>query len=108
MLPEAYLLIKAFAMDERQKEKDAHDIHFVMRNYQPDVESLAARIRPLLATGLAREGYDTLKRKFAKLESVAPSWAAKVAAERGEDYRQSQRSAFQYAQALFAATERSG
>ena len=44
---------------------------------------------------------------FAALNSVGPSWAAKIAAERGEDYEQWQRSAFEFAQALFAATERS-
>lgn len=105
VLPEAYILIKAFALDERQKEKDAYDIHFVMRNYRPDVESLAAKIRPLLLRGLAREGYEILKAKFAALDSVGPSWAAKIAAEHGENYEQWQRSAFEFAQALFVATE---
>ena len=28
VLPEGYILIKAFALDERMKEKDAYDIHF--------------------------------------------------------------------------------
>ena len=98
VLPEAYILIKAFALDERQKEKDAYDIHFVLRNYPPDVEALAARVRPLLSKGLAREGYGILKAKFATLESVGPSWAAKIAAEHGENYEQWQRSAFEFAQ----------
>jgi len=102
--PEAFILIKAFALDERQNEKDAYDIDFVLRNYRPDVESLADRVRPLLSNGLAREGYETLKAKFALLDSVGPSWAAKVADEQGEDFEQSQRSAFEYAQALFDAT----
>jgi hypothetical protein len=105
VLPEAFILIKAFALDERQKEKDAYDIHFILRNYPPDVEALAAQVRPLLSNGLAREGYEILKAKFAALDSVGPSWAAKVAAERGENYEQWQRSAFQFSQALFAATE---
>ena len=48
VLPEAYILIKAFALDERQKEKDAYDIHFILRNYPPDVEALAAQ-RPAVA-----------------------------------------------------------
>ena len=104
--PAAFILIKAFALDERQREKDAYDIHFVLRNYEPDVEGLAGRVRPLLSNGLAREGYEILKVKFATLESVGPSRAAKVAAdEQGEDFAQSQRSAYEYAQALFAATD---
>jgi hypothetical protein len=105
VLPEAYILIKAFALDERQKEKDAYDIHFVLRNYPPEIEVLAARVRPLLSKSLAREGYGILKTKFAKLDSVGPVWAASVAAQHGENYEQWQRSAFEFAQALFAATE---
>ncbi len=105
VLPEAYILIKAFALDERQKEKDAYDIHFIMRHYPPDVEALATHVRPLLAKGLAREGYKILKDKFATLDSVGPSWAAKTAAERGENYEQWQRAAFEFAKALFVATE---
>lgn len=102
--PEAFILIKGFALDERRKERDAYDIDFVLRNYRPDVESLADRLRPLLSKGLAREGYEILKAKFASLDSVGPSWAAKVAAGQGEDLEQSQRAAFEYAQALFDAT----
>jgi predicted nucleotidyltransferase len=104
--PEGYILIKAFALDERQNPKDAYDVDFVLRNYPPDVEALAGRVRALLPNGLAREGYEILKAKFATLESVGPSWAARVAAEQGEDFGQSQRAAFEYAQALFQAAEK--
>ncbi len=104
--PEGFILIKAFALDERRKEKDAYDIHFVLRNHQPDVEALAGLVRPLLANGLAQEGYAILKAKFATLESVGPTWAATVAQEQGEDFAQTQRSAFEYAQALFDAVDK--
>ncbi len=103
VLPEAYILIKAFALDERRKEKDAYDIHFVLRNYRPDLEALAPRVRRLLSKSLAREGYGILKAKFATLDSVGPVWAADVAAQHGENYQQWQRSAFEFAQALFTA-----
>ena len=105
VLPEAYILIKAFALDERQKEKDAYDIHFVMRNHPPDVQALAAQVWPLLSNGLAREGYRILKAKFATLNSVGPSWAARFGSQHGENYEQWQRSAFEFAQALFTAAE---
>jgi hypothetical protein len=108
VLPEGYILIKAFALDERKKEKDAYDIHFTLLHYRPNIESLGDRIRALLSNGLAREGYDILKTKFALLTSVGPSWAAKIAQEQGEDFGQSQRSAFEYAQALFRAVEKNG
>lgn len=106
--PEGFILIKAFALDERQKEKDAYDIHFVLRNYEPHVEALADRVRPLLSNGLARAGYEILRAKFATLESVGPSGAARVAQEQGGDFEQSRRSAFELAQALFDAMTGSG
>jgi hypothetical protein len=106
--PEGYILIKAFALDERLKEKDAYDIHFTLLHYRPNIEYLAERVRMLLSNGLAREGYEILKAKFATLNSIGPSWAARVAQEQGEDFEQSQRSAFEYAQALFKAVEKDG
>lgn len=108
VLPEGYILIKAFALDERMKEKDAYDIHFTWLHYRPNIESLAERVRALLAGGLAQEGYEILKTKFAQLTTAGPTWAAKVAQEQGEDFAQAQRSAFEYAQALFAAVEKDG
>ncbi len=101
--PEGYILIKAFALDERTKEKDAYDIHFILLHYQPDIEKLADRVRSLLSNGLAREGYDILKKKFTMLDSVGPLQAARIAREQGDDFEQSQRSAFECAQALFKA-----
>lgn len=99
--PEAFILIKAFALDERQKPKDAYDIVFVLRNYLPSVEALGGKVQSLLNNGLAREGYDILKAKFDSIESIGPSWAAKVYEENGEDLAQAQRAAFEYAHALF-------
>jgi len=103
--PEAFILIKAFALSERTKEKDAYDIAFVLRNYDPDVETLAEKIRPMLASGLGREAYEILKEKFALLGSVGPTWAANVATEQGDDFQQSQRSVFECAEALFLAVD---
>jgi len=102
--PEAFVLIKAFAMDERAKEKDAYDVAFVLLNYAPDLATLTERLRPLLEGGLAREGYHILKAKFESLESVGPTHAARVYAGQGADFAQSQRAAFESAQELFQLT----
>jgi len=99
--PEAFILIKAFAMEERAKPKDAYDIAFVLRNYSPDVEDLGEKVRRLLSNGLAAEGFEILQRKFERLESVGPTWAAQVSQEQGEVFEQSQRAAFEYARVLF-------
>jgi len=57
---------------------------------------------------MVQAGYEILKAKFAALTAVGPTWAAKVAQEQGEDFAQVQRSAFEYAQALFATVEKDG
>jgi predicted nucleotidyltransferase len=102
--PEAFILIKAFALDERLKDKDAYDVAFVLRNFEPDLETLARRLRPLLTRGLANEGYGILKSRFASIDSVGPTMAARVYQTQGTDYEQARRAAFEDAQALFAAT----
>jgi hypothetical protein len=104
--PEAFVLIKAFALAERAKEKDAYDIAFVLHNYDPSLAALAVALAPLIADGLGAEGYRILTEKFAKLESIGPSWAAKVGAENGQDLEHAQQAAFQDAQDLFEDVQR--
>jgi ubiquinone/menaquinone biosynthesis C-methylase UbiE len=87
-------------MDERDNAKDAYDIAFVLRHFQPDVEALAEHVRAMLYNGLAAEGFHFLQSKFATLESMGPSRAAEVAAEQGSDYEQERRTAFEFAQDL--------
>jgi len=106
--PEAFILIKAFALDERQKPKDAYDIAFVLRHYRPSLEDLAGRMRPLLSTGLGAEAWRIIQAKFRSLDSIGPQWAADVAAEEGGlDRDQERRAAFQDARSLAEAVARS-
>ncbi len=103
---EAFILIKAFALDERKKAKDAFDVYFVLRHYQPSITSLADKLTEMLDNDLAAESFGILRQKFASLESVGPVWAAQVARdEQGEEYDQVRQSAFQYAQSLFDAID---
>lgn len=104
--PEAFVLIKAFALAERAKEKDAYDIAFVLHNYEPTLAALAARLAPLTGDGLGAEAYRIITEKFAQLESVGPAWAAKIAAENGQDFQQAQQAAFQDARELFDEVRR--
>jgi len=104
--PEAFVLIKAFALAERAKEKDAYDIAFVLHNYVPSLAALAAALAPLIADGLGAEAYQALTEKFAKIESVGPSWAAKIAEENGQDLEQAQQAAFRDAHDLFEEVRR--
>ncbi len=105
--PEAFILIKAIALDERTKKKDAYDIAFVLRNYKPSLSDLANRLRVLLSTDLAREGYKILQAKFATINTVGPVWAAEVSRDdAGEDYEQARRAAFEDSQELFRLVAR--
>lgn len=98
---EAFVLINAFALDERTREKDAYDTAFVLRHCEPDLATLAERIRRHPAYGLGREAYGILKNKFAALSSVGPKRAAEAVPGTGEDFEQLQRSADEDAQELF-------
>ena len=99
--PEAFILIKAFALDERTKDKDAYDIAFVLRRYEPNLPTLAEQLRPHVAKGLGREAYEILKAKFASIDSVGPDRAARAVPGTGQDYEQLRRAAFEDAQQLF-------
>jgi hypothetical protein len=99
--PEVFVLIKAFALDERMKEKDAYDIAFVLHHYEPTLATLAERMRPHVVAGLGREAYEILRSKFAAVDSVGPVWAAQAVPGTGHDIEQLQRAAYEDAQELF-------
>jgi len=98
--PEIFILLKAFALDERTKFKDAYDIAFILHNFEPNLMTLADRLRPHVAKGLGREALEILRNKFASIDSVGPDWAAQAMPGTG-DYEQPRRAAFEDAQELF-------
>ena len=91
----AFLCMKAHAMNERKKEKDAYDIYFCLRAYDGGPSALAATIQPLIGQALVDEALDILHAKFAAIDRVGPRWAAQVASEHGEDFDQVARDAFE-------------
>lgn len=100
---EAFLVMKAFAMSDRTKHKDAYDIYFCLKHYPGGPTMVANRYRPLLSNGLALEAIQILRDKFATVDSVGPVWAAQVAEENGADQELSQREAFELMQDFLAA-----
>lgn len=93
--PEAFILIKAFAMADRKKEKDAYDIAFILSHYDPSLTDLASRMAVMVKSGLGAEAFQILVAKFATLQSIGPVWAAQVAEGNGLDREQAQQAAFQ-------------
>lgn len=103
--PAAYILIKAIAMDERIKDKDAYDIAFVLKHYQPSLADLARKVHEISRTGVGKEALELLRAKFRTIDSVGPVWAGRAAATAGEDESQFQRAAFEDATDLFTSLD---
>jgi hypothetical protein len=91
----SFLCTKAFALNERKKEKDAYDVYFCLRHFAGGPKALAEACRPLLAVPRGREAMEILRQKFASLNSVGPQWAAEVAAGQGGDAETVARDAFE-------------
>ncbi|MFZ4083750.1 MAG: hypothetical protein ACOYKN_21155 [Pirellula sp.] len=99
--PEAYILIKAIAMDERTKDKDAYDIAFVLNHYQPSLVDLAKKVHGISQAGIGKEALELLRAKFRTYDSVGPVWAGRAASSAGDDAVQFQRAAYEDAVELF-------
>jgi hypothetical protein len=91
----AFLCLKAFALSERVKPKDAYDVFFCLRHYRNGPGALAAAARPLLNSPEGRSAIEILRGKFGTLQSVGPRWAAEVAAGAGEDRGTVRRDAYE-------------
>jgi len=103
VLPEAFVLIKAFAMNDRLKPKDAYDVYFVASNYPGGPQQLGTQIASMFPNGLAEEAVGILQIKFAQFDSIGPVQVGEVLAEHGSDAAQSQQAAYQYLRALLQA-----
>jgi hypothetical protein len=100
----AYLCIKAIALSERKKEKDAYDIYFSIEIYPGGYKALATEFRGKLDNRLIAEGIAILRDKFSRLDSIGPVWAAQVAEEAtvgtAFDLEMEQRRAYEVVNAL--------
>ena len=71
-----FIVMKAMALADRMKEKDAWDIWFCVAHYPGGLDALADAFRPHLQNRPVAEGLDKIKEKFASPEHVGPKWAA--------------------------------
>ena len=94
-------MIKAIAMDERTKDKDAYDIAFVLKHYQPSIADLAKKVRGVSQAGIGKEALELLRTKFRTFDSVGPVWAGRAASTAGGNAIQFQRAAYEDAAELF-------
>jgi predicted nucleotidyltransferase len=64
--------LKALAFRDRHKNKDAYDLHYVIRHYGAAVEDVTERLRPLLDDWDAQRAITYLREDFAGLDSAGP------------------------------------
>jgi hypothetical protein len=65
--------MKGYAIELRQKRKDAYDIHYCIRNYPGGASALADDCKKLLGHESARTGYGFIDAKFNSVDSYGPT-----------------------------------
>lgn len=68
----ALLVMKGYALFNRDKKKDAYDIYFSARNYAGGPTALAVECAKLLGDEVARKGYEHIAGKFRHAEDFGP------------------------------------
>ncbi len=79
----AFLVMKGYALDGRDKAKDAYDIYFCVRNFAGGPTELAKASRPLLTSPVAREGFLKIAAKFRSDEDYGPHTVSRFLGESG-------------------------
>jgi hypothetical protein len=96
-----FIIMKAMALADRMKEKDAWDICFCVTHYPGGIEALASDFRPHLGNGLVKEGIAKIAEKFGSPDHVGPKWVADFDGITDDDARAMiQRDAYERVNAL--------
>ncbi len=67
-----FLVMKAMALADRLKQKDAYDIDYCLRHCPGGVAGAAGELTALVEHGLVREALGHLEAKFDRIDSVGP------------------------------------
>jgi hypothetical protein len=68
----AFLVMKGYAVNGRDKHKDCYDIYFTIRQAPGGPLALAEDCRPLLGDAVALAGYQHIAQKFAQEDGFGP------------------------------------
>lgn len=68
----ALLVMKGYALVQRDKKKDAYDIYFCIRNHNEGIEALASECANLLDDPVAREAFENIAGKFGAADAFGP------------------------------------
>jgi len=75
--PGAYVVLKALALRQRGKRKDAYDLYYVIRHYGQGIEDVYERLAPLLDDPNAREALNILRSDFCEPTQIGPKRVAR-------------------------------
>ncbi|MHB0878068.1 MAG: nucleotidyl transferase AbiEii/AbiGii toxin family protein [Anaerolineae bacterium] len=99
-----FLVLKALAMRERLKPKDAYDVYFCLRHYPGGIRAVADRLIALGRIRLTIEALQSLRESFASTDHVGPRHAASfLAADDPELAEYVRRDAFELVRELLGA-----
>lgn len=71
-----FLVMKGMALADRESEKDAYDIVYVLKNFPGGLNALAGKFLPHLSHTLVREGIKKISDKFASPDHIGPGFVA--------------------------------
>lgn len=97
----ALIVMKAHAMNIREKTKDAYDIWFCLANYPRSTESIANALNPHVGKNSVKTALALLSKHFGSIEDRGPKDVVKEDGSTDSDYRLFlQQDSFQRVQAL--------
>ena len=71
-----FIVMKAMALDDRLKEKDAWDIYYCLLAYPGAIDALASEFLPHLSHGLVQEGLKKIAKHFSSVKALGPKFVA--------------------------------
>lgn len=71
-----FIIMKAFALGDRLKEKDAYDIYYCLKNNPGGMDELIVKFHPHIHNALIKEGLNILRVKFSSPEHIGPKFVA--------------------------------
>ena len=71
-----FLIMKAMALHDRIKEKDAWDIYYCIQNYPDGIDALVEEFKPHIEHGLVKEGLEKIRDNFASEKHIGPKFVA--------------------------------
>ncbi len=88
--PAAFVVLKAYAFDNRGENKDAYDLVYVLRNFGDEaITPVAQRFTAIAGTPEAAKALEILARDFESVDHVGPKrYAAFLGDPDNEDWRQ--------------------